>query len=273
MHRWNSLGTVLTALQAIFVLALLAEGAHGMEDGLFEAEETYMKGRSDHPHRVSARQAKKCKTYPTDSTWPSLQQWHDFNTTLEGALIQTVPEASPCYSNGSALNSSECQSLSSTWGNSTLRIEDPTSIRSVLFQGMSCMPPAFAPSFLSTNSTSKTCALGAYPDFVVKATDVAQIQKAINFAREHNIRLVIKNTGHDFGAKSVGKGALSIWTHFLKQKSFNWYEGEDYAGPSVKLGAGVQAYEAYAFAKRHDVTLVGGEGKVRCSLLASRQKV
>ena len=270
MYGWFSLGTVLTAFQAILVLALLVEGAHETKDGLFESKGFYRRGTSDDSHKVSVRQANKCKTYPTDSDWPSLQQWNDFNTTLEGALIKTVPEASPCYSNGSATNSSECQSLSSTWGNSALRIEDPTSIRSVLFQGMTCMPPAFAPSFLSTNSTSKTCALGAYPNFVVKATSVAQIQKAVNFAREHNIRLVIKNTGHDFGAKSVGSGALSIWTHFLKEKSFNWYESKDYAGPSVRLGAGVQAYEAYAFAKRHDVTVVGGEGKVRCSLHASR---
>jgi hypothetical protein len=222
---------------------------------------------------MSARQAKKCKTYPTDPEWPSLQQWQDFNTTLEGALIKTVPEASPCYSNGSADNSSECQSLSSTWGNSTLRIEDPTSIRSVLFQGMSCMPPAFAPSFLSTNSMPRTCTLGAFPEFVVKATNAVQIQHAVNFAREHNIRLVIKNTGHDFGAKSVGKGALSIWTHHLKEKSFNWYQSEDYAGPSVRLGAGVQAYEAYALAKRHDVTLVSGEGKVRYSAGQSTKAV
>ncbi|PVH95554.1 FAD binding domain-containing protein [Periconia macrospinosa] len=204
---------------------------------------------------------KSCKTYPSDPDWPSPQQWQDFNTTLQGALIKTVPEAAQCYPDGTATYSAECGSLTATWGDSSLRIEDPTSIRSALFQGMTCMPPSYAPSFLSANTTKKSCTLGAFPEYVVKVNNTAQIQEAVKFARNHNIRLIIKNTGHDFGAKSVGKGALSIWTHHLKEKSFNWYESRDYTGPAVKFGAGVQVFEAYSFAKRHNVTLIGGEGK------------
>jgi hypothetical protein len=125
---------------------------------------------------------------------------------------------------------------------------------------MSCLPPTFTGYFLGLNSS---CSTGGYPEYVVKATTVAQIQLAVNFVRERNLRLVIKNTGHDFGAKSVGKGALSIWTHFLKDKEYiEKYETKDYTGPAVKLGAGVQAAEANTFSKEHNVTLVGGEGKV-----------
>jgi hypothetical protein len=47
----------------------------------------------------------------------------------------------------------------------------------------------------------------------VNVTNVGHIQAAINFARSQQIRLVIKNTGHDFSGKSLGGGALSIWTH------------------------------------------------------------
>jgi hypothetical protein len=54
---------------------------------------------------------------------------------------------------------------------------------------------------------------GGYPAYVVNATNVAQIQSSVAFAKTNNIRIVIKNTGHDFLGKSLGAGALSIWTH------------------------------------------------------------
>jgi hypothetical protein len=36
------------------------------------------------------------------------------------------------------------------------------------------------------------------PDFMVQAKTVEDVQKTVNFAREHNIRLTIITTGHDF---------------------------------------------------------------------------
>src|SRR3954468_2459582 len=118
------------------------------------------------------------------------------------------------------------------------RIENPTSIRSIIFQGMTCMPPNYTASFLG-NKVS--CAVGGFPEYSVNVTNVGQIQIAVNIARELNLRLVIKNTGHDFGAKSTGKGALSIWTHHLKDAEYYpEYKTDDYAGPAFKLGAGIQ---------------------------------
>ena len=74
--------------------------------------------------------------------------------------------------------------------------------------------------------------------------------------------MVIKNTGHDFNAKSVGKGSLSIWTHKLKNVQFlKSYKYNTYTGPAFKLGAGIQAWELYAAAKAAGVTVVGGEGR------------
>lgn len=135
------------------------------------------------------------------------------------------------------------------------RSEDPTSINAILFEDLTCVPPA-----LFTAGTS--CTVGGYPLYTVDARNVAHIQLAINFARNLNLRLVIKNTGHDFGAKSTGHGALSIWTHNLKTvKFYKSYTEGDYHGPAFKLGAGVQAYEVYEAAKNYGVTVVGGEGQ------------
>lgn len=78
-----------------------------------------------------------------------------------------------------------------------------------------------------------------------------------------NLRLVIKNTGHDLGAKSTGAGSVSIWTHNMKDIQFYPdYEEGTYKGPAFKMGAGVQVYEAYQAAKKEGVTIVGGEGRV-----------
>jgi hypothetical protein len=39
------------------------------------------------------------------------------------------------------------------------------------------------------------------PDWMVQAQSVADVQKAVNFAREHNVRLTVITTGHDFHAR------------------------------------------------------------------------
>ncbi len=119
-----------------------------------------------------------------------------------------------------------------------------------LYEGLTCMP------------TGASCKLGGFPSYAVAATSVAQIQLAVNFARNANLRLIVKNTGHDFNGKSTGAGALSIWTHKLKQVKFYASLTQDhYTGPAFKVGSGVQAFELYAAADQNGVTVVGGEGK------------
>lgn len=59
--------------------------------------------------------------------------------------------------------------------------------------------------------------------------------------------------------KSTGKGSLSLWMHNLKSITFKNYSSQAYKGPSAKIAAGVQAYEAYAAANALGVTIVGGD--------------
>ena len=78
------------------------------------------------------------------------------------------------------------------------------------------------------------------------------------------MRLVVKNTGHDFAGKSTGLGAVSIWTHNLKDIMFidNYVDDSGYRGPAIKAAAGVQAFELYRFANERGVVVVAGEGQV-----------
>lgn len=124
---------------------------------------------------------------------------------------------------------------------------------SPLYQGKTCMPQ---------NGNDSTCDIGGFPSYAVNISTVAQVQLAINFARNTNVRLIVKNMGHDFLGKSVGAGALSIWTHNLKSIDFiEHHTGCGYTGPAMKLGAGVEVGELYAAADKYGVSAVGGECK------------
>lgn len=151
-----------------------------------------------------------------------------------------------------------CAKVADDWTDSYLHMEDPTSSMWPLYQGKTCMPSKNASSLAGAN-----CTLGGFPSYAVAATDVSRVQLAVNFARNANLRLVVRNTGHDFNGRSLGEGALAIWTHKLKDIRFvaNLTEGV-YTGPAMKLGAGVQGFEMFEAADRYNVTAVGGEGKV-----------
>lgn len=132
---------------------------------------------------------------------------------------------------------------------------------SPLFEGATCEPQNAA---LGGN-----CTLGGFPSYSLNITNVAQIQLAINFARAANLRLVVRNTGHDFLGKSTGKGALSLWTHHLNDiEVLSDYEsaGGRYKGPAFKLGAGVMVHELYEAAEREGYVAVGGECRVSLCL-------
>lgn len=83
------------------------------------------------------------------------------------------------------------------------------------FANQSCDP------FLPETSQ---CVIGAYVQYAVAAVTASDYQATIKFAKQHNIRLVIRNTGHDWLGKSTGAGAIAIWTHHLKDIQILDYE-------------------------------------------------
>ncbi|RWA13854.1 hypothetical protein EKO27_g1237 [Xylaria grammica] len=194
-----------------------------------------------------------CKTFPGDLLWPLQPVWKVFDLLTGGALIKTVPIGAVCYTNTDHYDADKCQEVLDHWTESATHADDPTSVMSPLFQGKTCMPQ---------KGDNGTCELGGFPSYAINVSTVAQIQLAINFARNTNIRLVVKNTGHDFLGKSAGAGALSIWTHNLKAIEYiEHHSGCGYSGPAMKLGAGVEVGELYAAADKYGVAAVGGECK------------
>ncbi|KAF9889854.1 hypothetical protein FE257_006944 [Aspergillus nanangensis] len=195
----------------------------------------------------------KCKVFPGDVLWPATWVWSLFDRLLGGRLVKTVPLAASCYSSWPEYDPEQCQVVSDNWTVSYMHAADPASIMWPLFEGRSCLP---------TDDPSGSCTVGGYSSYAVNVSNVAQIQLAVNFARNAGLRLVVKNTGHDFNGKSTGAGALGIWTHNLKDiEYYPDYQSSSYRGAAVKMGAGVQAFEIYQKAKELGFTAVGGEGK------------
>lgn len=50
----------------------------------------------------------------------------------------------------------------------------------------------------ANNTPPSNCKLGSWPVYAVNVTTEDDIAKSIIFAKEKNLRLVVKSTGHDF---------------------------------------------------------------------------
>jgi FAD/FMN-containing dehydrogenase len=103
-----------------------------------------------------------------------------------------------------------------------------------------------------------SCTIGSYVQYAILVRRASDIMAGIAFAKARNIRLVIRNTAHDYLGKSTGSLALAIWTHHLKDIQFLDFKSNYYYGKAVKLGAGVQFSEVYQTAKARGLVVVGG---------------
>jgi hypothetical protein len=114
-----------------------------------------------------------------------------------------------------------------------------------------------------TTNPSEPCTLGYYGIYVIQAKKKGHIKAGIDFARKNNLRLIIRNTGHDFIGRSTGWGSLTINTHSFQDIKFTkaWSGPGGYTGGAVTIGAGVQgrALLRQAFAQTPPVGVVTGE--------------
>jgi FAD/FMN-containing dehydrogenase len=92
----------------------------------------------------------------------------------------------------------------------------------------------------------------------VNAGGASDYQKTIEFTKKNSIRLVVRNTGHDYIGKSTGAGAVGIWTHNLRNIEILDYHSPYYTGKAMKMGAGVQVFEADEAAHAQGLVVVGG---------------
>ncbi|KAI9064717.1 FAD-binding domain-containing protein [Trametes sanguinea] len=178
-----------------------------------------------------------------DSCWPTEDDFAHLSSKLTRPLIQPTTLAQPCYLPGSRSpandSSGSCSIIAQHWDDGP---GDPT-------MPAQCSIPT---------SRRNVPAIG------VDARTVRDVQTAVQFAAQHDLRLVIKNTGHDFLGRSGGKGSFMIWTHRMKDISVHdalqplGAPANEQYDHAITLGAGVQWEEAYAAADEADRMIVGG---------------
>jgi hypothetical protein len=124
-----------------------------------------------------------CKAFPGTEEWPLDEEWAHLNKSLDGALLKPIPPAAVCYNETSSYNQAQCDFLEFNASQTRFYIDNPLSVLSQWIEGDTC--PGLP--FLASN-----CTQGGFPTYVVNATTVKHVQIAVNFARNRNIRIVIK---------------------------------------------------------------------------------
>ena len=202
-----------------------------------------------------------CKCYPGDKCWPLAAKWTALNNAVGGALKEVVPEPAVCYNTFEGkptYNAAQCAEVTSKFTNQFWATDTQVGNLWTFWTNNTCWP---------TTNPSDTCTIGYFPEYVIMATKKEHIKAGIDFARENNVRLVIRNTGHDFMGRSTGFGSLAINTHSFKDVKFiQKYTGPgNWKGSAVTVGAGIQGRELLrlGFQQNPKVAIVTGECPVR----------
>jgi FAD/FMN-containing dehydrogenase len=125
---------------------------------------------------------------PSDPGWPSAASWAELNQEAGGHLIKVQ---SPLIACESAAASESCNALFDNLKNPYYINSEPGLTQTTGWvDGWSCAPSAYA----------------------VAARNARDVVAAVNFARENNLRLVVKGGGHSYQGTSNAADSLLIWT-------------------------------------------------------------
>ncbi|KAI9644613.1 hypothetical protein NHQ30_006635 [Ciborinia camelliae] len=195
---------------------------------------------------------------PTDGCWPSQTSWRSLNASISGKLINAIPAAIVCYP-GSYQNLEACATVVEELSDEELVANDPIALFFPI--NNDCPPVDFAAGGVPGN-----CSIGHAPRYAVNATTPEDVARGIDFARKNNIRLVVRNTGHDLLGRSTGYGSLEVWIRYLRQGIIfqNTYSSSDgckssnWEGSAFKIAGGYAWEDVYAEATKQNVIVVGG---------------
>ncbi|QIW09853.1 FAD-binding protein [Francisella sp. LA112445] len=181
-----------------------------------------------------------CRCLPSQSCWPNEQQWSAFANSLKGKLIQPSTSLGKCKLDTS---SKACKSSIAKVKNPFYLQSDPGRNESQGWYG-------------AWDNKAST--------YAVEAANTNDVVKAVDFAREHNLRLVIKGAGHDYLGRSNAPDSLLIWTHNMRDITYNKHfhpqncpKSKEYS--AVTVGAGTRWLEAYnVVTNEHNEYVQGG---------------
>lgn len=186
---------------------------------------------------------------PGKACWPSALEWKVFNKTIGGNLYATVPIGAPCFPSSPFYNTTTCNTIKANYKDASFRQSfSGNGLEYTNFEScgnFSCLPSVYGPQ-------TANCSLGRLSSYFVKVQHRLHVAATVAFATLHNIRLVIRNTGHDYLGRSSSANSLALVTQDLKAiqivekfKAFNCPAADGYNVGII--GAGVVSSEAAAY--------------------------
>lgn len=165
-----------------------------------------------------ARLRRRC--LPGDPDWPSQAVWSQLDAAVSGRLVKLQSPVAACMGPTSA---AACSQFFKELKN---------------------------PYFISDNAAlTQTCGwvdgwASQTSVYAVAANSTQDVVHAVNFAREHHLRLVVKGGGHSYQGTSNAAGSLLVWTRAMNEITLHEaFVGDGCAGQqapqaAVTVGAG-----------------------------------
>jgi len=199
---------------------------------------------------------------PSDADWPSKAAWKRLNDALDGNLIPVEFPIDACIKDA---DGTACKNLIANIKNPYYIGEHPG-----LTQTLGWVDAWFTKPSV----------------FAVAAKDANHVAAAIKFARENDLRLVVKGGGHSYQGTSNAPDSLLVWTRqmhdVLMHEAFvpEGCDGKQVAQRAVTCGSGaiwMQAYDAVttkagAYVQGGGCTTVGVAGLVQSGGFGSFSK-
>ncbi len=135
-------------------------------------------------------QATGGRVRPSDAAWPSPARWEELNSQVGGRLIKVTSPLSACQSHGAS-----CDELFRNLKNPYFIGDDPALTQTL----------GYLDAWTSAPSV-----------YAVAARTTADVAAAVNFAREHRLRLVVKGGGHSYQGTSNAPDSLLVWTRAMR---------------------------------------------------------
>ena len=169
----------------------------------------------------------------SDAEWPSAASWNQLNEQTEGRLVRVESPLAACRDDPSGL---ACRDVFKELKN----------------------PYYIGDNAALTQTTGYLDAWTSEPSvYAVAAQKTADVVAAVNFARDNNLRLVVRGGGHSYLGTSSAPDSLMIWTRAMNDitlhDSFVPQGSEDSPQPAVTVGAGAIWMHVY-----NEVTTKGG---------------
>jgi hypothetical protein len=114
---------------------------------------------------------------------------------VSGKLIRNTPPAISCYP-GPEYDKEECAYVNSQWSDTIFQADEPIGYSYPIDNNCPVVDRS-----AGQIPWPGQCGLGPSPVYTINATEPSELAAGIAFAQKNNVRLVVRNTGHDLLGK------------------------------------------------------------------------